>query len=257
MKKISYKIKNYNELKNLLIELSHCEQTYKTIHKKKFSLKRFIPLAGIIICLGIPPILDKQVENNDDYSLEQDNTKNNNNYNKIVYEKDNNEMDTNDNEKTTIEDIDLNEIDDENIVEIKEKQTGITANNTNYEYYYDKWNNSSNQRVIADAWNEEGRNSDRGIATLDGKYLVAMTNTFGNVGDSINIILEDGTIIPCIIADIKGDDASVYGHYLTLPSGNVAVDVVEWEAVVNKEEIQLKEWKKQKVKCVIKNKNLL
>ncbi len=123
------------------------------------------------------------------------------------------------------------------------KQTGIIRNYTSYTYFFDKWSSSSRQRKVADLWDSKGRTSDRGIATIDGRYLVALTPTFGLVGDYVDIVLTNGQTIPCIIADSKSTrDANYtpYGH--ALASGGGAVDVIEWEATGKKEDIDLTGW---------------
>lgn len=135
------------------------------------------------------------------------------------------------------------------VIEIPDNinQSGICKNYTNYSYYYDKWNKTSKQRVIADEWHNAGRTNDRGIATLDGKYLVAMSRVFGNVGDNVIVVLENGESIECIIADAKGTDATnVYGHVLS--SG---VDIIEWESFGSQENIDLGSWQAQRVSHVI------
>lgn len=128
------------------------------------------------------------------------------------------------------------------------KQTGITKNYTNYDYFYNKWSNNTNQRVVADRWNEAGRTSSNGIATIDDRYLVAVSPKFGTVGDNIDVVLEDGTVINCTIADAKGSDAtSEWGHRL----GNSGVDVIEWESVGSQDVIDIGDWKGKEVSSII------
>lgn len=128
------------------------------------------------------------------------------------------------------------------------KQTGITKNYTNYDYFYNRWSNNTNQRVMADRWGEAGKTSNNGIATLDDRYLVAVSQKFGNVGDNIDVVLEDGTVINCTIADAKGSDAtSEWGHVLS----NGGVDVIEWESVGNQDVIQIDDWKGKTVSSII------
>ena len=112
----------------------------------------------------------------------------------------------------------------------REVQTGITENYTNYDYWFPKWASSSNQRVIANEWDEKGRAQDRGIAMLDGNYLLAMTPKFGTTGDIVSVKLEDGETFNAILADSKGADAdSEWGHTFG-DSGKS--DIIEWEACV-------------------------
>ena len=121
------------------------------------------------------------------------------------------------------------------------KQTGITRNYTNYTYFYNQWINSTGQRAVADIWDTLGRPSNRGIATINGRYLVAVATTFGGVGDYIDIVLTNGEVIPCIIADAKSSNDrnyTPYGHRL----GGGRIDGVEWESFGAKEDIDISGW---------------
>ena len=80
---------------------------------------------------------------------------------------------------------------------------------------YNDFNWSYNQGDVYDLWAAAGAQWDDGIAVLDGRYLIACTKKFGNVGDKVDFFLDDGTKIPAIIADIKneGDSgANEWGH---------------------------------------------
>ena len=72
---------------------------------------------------------------------------------------------------------------------------------------------SSNQYKLREA---AGMNFDEeGFGKIGDRYVVATTTTFGNVGDYIDVVQEDGTVIKCIIGDIKsqGDEGcNKWGH---------------------------------------------
>lgn len=56
---------------------------------------------------------------------------------------------------------------------------------------------------------------EEGFAKIGDRYVVATTTTFGNVGDYIDVYQEDGTIIKCIIGDIKSQrdaNCNEWGH---------------------------------------------
>ena len=127
-------------------------------------------------------------------------------------------------------------------------QTGIIPNQTNYVDYYGKWNINTAQRAISEKWHNSGRNSNRGIAMIDNRYLVAVAPKFGTTGDKINVKLDNGETIKCIIADVKGGDAqSEWGHVF----GNSGVDIIEWESVVPRENIQIDDWHYHKVTEIV------
>lgn len=54
-----------------------------------------------------------------------------------------------------------------------------------------------------------------GMAKINGRYVVAVTDTFGTVGDYIDAYLDNGHILYCIIGDIKNEDdpgCTKWGH---------------------------------------------
>lgn len=63
---------------------------------------------------------------------------------------------------------------------------------------------------------QAGMNFDsEGFGIIDGRYVIACTTTFGQVGDYIDFYQEDGSVIHCIIGDIKsqGDaGCTPWGH---------------------------------------------
>ena len=85
---------------------------------------------------------------------------------------------------------------------------------------YNDWDWVYNQGKVYNLWLESGAQWDDGIAVIDGRYLVAVTSTFGDIGDKVDFYLEDGTRIPCIIADSKSqtvedwdsNPANQWGH---------------------------------------------
>ena len=126
-------------------------------------------------------------------------------------------------------------------------QTGIVKNYTNYDYFYGKWNKGSAQRELSEQWAAAGKPNDRGIATLNNRYLVAVSPKFGKVGDNIDVCLDNGVVIPCTIGDAKGADAqSEWGH--TFGS---AVDVIEWESMGGQDIINTDGWQGHKVSSII------
>lgn len=114
-----------------------------------------------------------------------------------------------------------------NSVQVPENiQTGLIKNYTNYTYFFSKWGYT--QRKIADVWASRGKTSSKGIATIDGHYLVAMSPRFGTTGDLVVVHLANGESFSAILADSKGSDAtSPWGHVM----GNGKVDIIEWEAI--------------------------
>ena len=73
---------------------------------------------------------------------------------------------------------------------------------------------------------QAGMNFDEeGFGIINGRYVIACTTTFGQVGDYIDFYQEDGTVIQCIIGDIKNqsdDGCNEWGH----ENGQVIVEFV-------------------------------
>lgn len=66
-----------------------------------------------------------------------------------------------------------------------------------------RWSAGTGQRRVHDAWVAAGAQWTDHIATIDGRYLIACTPKYGAVGDQVDFFLDDGTRIPCVIADEK------------------------------------------------------
>lgn len=134
-------------------------------------------------------------------------------------------------------------------------QTGIMGDFTNINYVPGNgW--ILDCKTVYDLWVSLGSHSDRGIATINGYYLVAVRPQFGDVGDVIGVHLEDGTEINCIIMDIKGSDASEWGH-----DYGGRISIIEWEAngghkgqvpnVASGCSIDLTDWQGKKVMSIV------
>ncbi len=61
-----------------------------------------------------------------------------------------------------------------------------------------------------------GMNFDQeGFGIINGRYVIACTTTYGTVGDYVDFYQEDGSVIPCIIGDIKNQKdtgCTEWGH---------------------------------------------
>ena len=72
---------------------------------------------------------------------------------------------------------------------------------------------TSNQYKLRE---QAGMNFDEeGFGRINGRYVIACTTTFGNVGDYIDFYQEDGSVIQCIIGDIKNQNdagCNEWGH---------------------------------------------
>lgn len=83
---------------------------------------------------------------------------------------------------------------------------------TAYDQFDGKWAAGTAQSRVNALWHATGAQWNEGIATINGRYLIACTSTFGKVGDMVDFYLDDGTKIPCIIADEKSQEVTPWDH---------------------------------------------
>lgn len=122
----------------------------------------------------------------------------------------------NNNNKTEIKEVDINQT-NLNTSQKTAKSTVNVPDGLGDVHTYMGWqmitNKDSVQYKLKDA---AGMNFDsEGFGKIDDRYVVATTTTFGNVGDYVDFEQADGSIIHCIIGDIKnqGDSGcNKWGH---------------------------------------------
>ena len=68
-----------------------------------------------------------------------------------------------------------------------------------------EWDTTSACYAVMLVWGSKGRAYDErsGVATIDGKYMIACTETFGQPGDEVVFYLDDGTELDCVVTDTK------------------------------------------------------
>lgn len=72
---------------------------------------------------------------------------------------------------------------------------------------------------------------DRGIRMVNGRYLIAIGSFYSKeVGQYIDLVLENGTVIPCIIGDCKKDIDTMNNHS-TGKDGSTAEFIIQTSAV--------------------------
>lgn len=102
-------------------------------------------------------------------------------------------------------------------------------------YSYMNWNRitstTSNQYKFKETAQNNGAvlYDPEGYAFVDGRQVVALTSTFGKVGDYVDIKRNDGTTLKAVIGDIKNQNdsgANRWGHN----QGQVIVEyITNWE----------------------------
>lgn len=72
----------------------------------------------------------------------------------------------------------------------------------------------STQSRVERLWESSGSVTDElGFNTLDGRYLVACTSVFGEVGDWITFTFDDGTTLECVKVDAKSETVSPWDSH--------------------------------------------
>lgn len=75
---------------------------------------------------------------------------------------------------------------------------------------------STSQHKVQDAWEKKGKKIDKnGYATVYGRYIVAMTSTFGDIGDYVDIEFKKGNktkTLSFVIGDHKSQQYTSYDH---------------------------------------------
>ena len=113
------------------------------------------------------------------------------------------------------------------------KQAGYTSRG--YDFIINtgaamSWPSGSDEERVANAWKKQGSKFKNGIAIINvqgkDRYVISLTTKFGKVGDCVDITLEDGTVIPCVIGDSKGAGSdSEYGY----KQSDGTVSIIEFE----------------------------
>ena len=119
-------------------------------------------------------------------------------------------------------------------------QSGINSIYTNYSYWYSRWATSSLQYKVARLWSQKGSRSNRNIATIDGMYLIAVKPVFGTTGDKVSVVLDNGAVFNCIIADIKANENGVVGAAVWGHNSGSRINVIEFEAVSDASSVYIK-----------------
>lgn len=103
-----------------------------------------------------------------------------------------------------------------------------------------------------------------GIRTVKERFCVAIGTYFNaSVGDYVDIVLENGTIIYCIVADIKDDKDTDSDNILTLSNGCSTEFIVDIDALNNDAKTSgnismcNSDWNSRVVKIVVYDKNVL
>ena len=90
---------------------------------------------------------------------------------------------------------------------------------------------SSHQYKLQNRYAETG---DYGIRMVNGRYCVAVGSRFtSNIGQYFDLILENGTVIPCVLADQKANTHTDSNNIVTMHNGCMSEFVVDSNSLHN------------------------
>ena len=98
-------------------------------------------------------------------------------------------------------------------------------------------------------------NQQNGFGKIGDRYVVATTTTFGNVGDFIDVVQSDGTVIKCVIGDIKNQNdagCTKWGHNNGQCVVEFVVDKSSWYGTSKTVDGYHPEWKQTVDKIINK-----
>lgn len=122
------------------------------------------------------------------------------------------------------------------------------------EYSYMGWQVITSKTSLQYKLREEaGMNFDaNGFGVIENRYVIACTLKFGSVGDYIDWELEDGTIIPTVVGDIKNEadpGCNEWGHHNGLNVIEFVVDKSSWYGTDKYPTDFFPEWGKRAVRA--------
>ena len=181
-------------------------------------------------------------------------------------------------EKSVVEEIVAEEIVAEEIVaeeivaeEIVAEEIEINIEYTSYDVpkstgfksymdYRTVTNKTSNQYKLINLYTNTG---NYGIRMVDDRYCIAVGTYFTTeIGQYLDLILENGTIIPCVLTDIKADIHTDSSNIMTLANGCVSEFVVDTKSLHTTAKRMgdisycCKEWNSPVVEIIVYNQNV-
>ena len=156
----------------------------------------------------------------------------------------------------------LEEIKESEKKELEYKSYSIPKNKgfKSYMGYKTLTNKSSWQYKLQQSYAKTG---DYGIRMVEGRYCIAVGSHFKtSIGQYLDLVLENGTVIPCIMADLKADIHTDSSNIVTLHNGCVSEFVVD-TSVLNRTAKKmgdisycLEDWKSPVVEIRVYDKNI-
>ena len=188
-------------------------------------------------------------------------------YSTVIEEKDINEVkNTYHSNESTSESIPTKEPEESVVEEIEidiEYTSYDVPKSTGFKSYMDYrtvTNKTSEQYKLINLYTNTG---NYGIRMVDDRYCIAVGTYFTTeIGQYLDLILENGTIIPCVLTDIKADIHTDSRNIITLANGCVSEFVVDTKSLHTTAKRMgdisycCKEWNSPVVEIIVYNQNV-
>ena len=126
----------------------------------------------------------------------------------------------------------------EEIKEIKieiENNIYTMPNNSGFKSYMDYRTITDTSSLQYKLQNTYAHTGDYGIRMVDNRYCIALGTYFtSNIGQYIDLTLENGVVIPCILAEVKADIHTDSNNIMTMHNGCVTEFVVDTNVLFEK-----------------------
>lgn len=119
-------------------------------------------------------------------------------------------------------------LNDDVVEDSQQYEVYVIPKNTGFKSYMDYrsiTSKTSKQYKLQHIYTKTGKH---GIRTTGNRYCVALGSYFGaDIGQHLDLILENGVVIPCVLADQKADIHTDETNIITLQNGCVSEFVVD------------------------------
>lgn len=154
-------------------------------------------------------------------------------------------------EKTEKEQVNFKEIDDKIIFNVPNDIEGCKSRNKTYMPYTAVTSKTSNQyKLLYDEKAYTDKKTD--IRMYEGRYCIAVGTAYtSEIGTKIDVVLENGDILNCILGDVKSDAHTDPSHQFHAIDGSVVEFVVDYNFFNRKDHILNTKYFRQEVKEII------
>ena len=147
--------------------------------------------------------------------------------------------------------IKFEEIEDAVVFDVPNDAKGCRSEAKTYMPYTAVTSKSSNQYKLL--YSDKAYTDERtGLRMYDGRYCIAVGTAYASkIGTKIDVVLENGKILNCILGDVKSDAHTDSSHQFHAIDGSVVEFIVDYDFFNRKDHLLNKGKMKEKVKKII------